>query len=242
MPPHSSHLLQPLDVSCFAVLKRSYGRQIEDLMRAGVNHIDKSDFLPAYFTARTEALTLRTIRSGFAATGLVPYDPERVLSKLNTQLQTPTPPILSVDEQASWVPETPHNIQELESQAKAIGDFVRRRTAGSTSPTDRAVRQLVKGCQMAMHSAVLLADENKKLRAANERQKKKRAVRRSYIATGGVLTVQEGLDRSVAANTELTAQFTGGVKERRIRAPRTCSVCGSLEHTARTCPNKVNSN
>src|SRR5450432_4589654 len=31
MPPHSSHLLQLLDVSCFAVLKRSYGRQIKGL-------------------------------------------------------------------------------------------------------------------------------------------------------------------------------------------------------------------
>jgi hypothetical protein len=48
MPPHSSHLLQPLDVSCFATLKRSYGRQIELLMRDGVNHIDKPDFLTAY--------------------------------------------------------------------------------------------------------------------------------------------------------------------------------------------------
>jgi hypothetical protein len=235
MPPHSSHLLQPLDISCFAGLKRSYGRQIEDLMRVGVNHIDKSDFLPAYFTARTEALTLNTVRSGFAAAGLVPYDPERVLSKLNTQLRTPTPPPPLI-EQAPWVPETPHNIQELEFQAKAIGDFVQRRTAGSSSPTDRAIQQLVKGCQMAMHSAVLLADENKKLRAANERQKKKRAVRRSYIATGGVLTIQEGLNRSVITDIEPLGQFTSGVAERRIRAPRTCSMCKSLEHTARTCP------
>ena len=67
-------------------------------MRVGVNHIDKSDFLTAYLTARTEALTSNTVRSGFAATGLVPYDPERVLLKLNTQLRTPTPPILSVNE------------------------------------------------------------------------------------------------------------------------------------------------
>lgn len=242
MPPYSSHLLQPLDVSCFAGLKRLYGRQVEDLMRAGVSHINKSDFLPAYFTARIEALTPNTVRSGFAATGLVPYEPERVLSKLNTQLRTPTPPLPPTAEQAPWVPETPHNIQELELQAKAIGDFVQRRTAGSSSPTDRAIQQLVKGCQMAMHSAVLLADENKKLRAANERQKKKRAIRRSYITTRGVLTVQEGLDRSVATNLEPTGQSAGGVEELRIRAPRTCSMCKSLEHTARTCPLRFNSN
>ena len=95
---------------------------------------------------------------------------------------------------------------------------------------------------MAMHSADLLADENKKLQAANERQKKKRAVRRSFIATGGVLTVQEGLDRSVAANIELMGQSIGGAGERRICAPRTCSICRSLEHTAYTCPDRVNSN
>ena len=90
-----------------------------------------------------------------------------------------------------------------------------------------------------MYSAVLLADENKKLRAANERQKKKRAVRRSYITTGGVLTIQEGVNRSVTTNTEATGESTGGVEERRIRAPRTCSICRSLEHTARTCLDKV---
>ncbi len=63
-----------------------------------------------------------------------------------------------------------------------------------------------------MYSAVLLADENKKLRAANERQKKKRAVRRSYIATGGALMVQEGLDRSVTINIEPMSEFMGGVE------------------------------
>jgi len=45
---------------------------------------------------------------------------------------------------------------------------------------------------MAMHSAVLLAEENRQLRSENERQKKKKAKRGSYIAARGVLTVQEG--------------------------------------------------
>ena len=93
-----------------------------------------------------------------------------------------------------------------------------------------------------MHSAVLLTDENKKLRAANERQKKKRAVQRSYIATGGVLTVQEGLNRSVTVNSEPIGQIIGRVEEPRIRAPRMCSLCRSLKHIARTCPLNINSN
>ena len=208
MPPHSSHLLQPLDVGCFSVLKRLYGRQIETLMRNGVNHIDKQDFLKAYYTARTETMNQSNIQSSFAAIGVVPYDPERVLSKLNTQLRTPTPPPLPLPalDQGPWIPETPHNTAQLELQSKAIKDYIKRRTRSPPSPTDLALNQLVKGCQMAMNSAVLLAEENRQLRAENERQKKKKAKKRSYIATGGTLTVQEGLDLSRISNEGLQSR------------------------------------
>ena len=59
----------------------------------GINHINKPDFLTAYLTAREESMAINTIHNKFAATGLVLYDPERVLSKLNTQLRTPIPPL-----------------------------------------------------------------------------------------------------------------------------------------------------
>jgi hypothetical protein len=71
-------------VSCFAVLKRVYGRQIEEYVRNGLNYIDKADFLSAYVVARNESMTTNTVRSGFSATGLIPFNPERVLLKLNT--------------------------------------------------------------------------------------------------------------------------------------------------------------
>jgi DDE superfamily endonuclease len=91
MPPHSSHLLQLLDVSCFSLLKRAYGSRIKQFTQARVNHIDKADFLVAYNSARKEAFTASTIQSGFAGAGLVLYDPNRVLAKFGTQLQTPSP-------------------------------------------------------------------------------------------------------------------------------------------------------
>lgn len=91
MPAHSSHLLQPLDVGCFAVLKRSYGRLVDQQTRMGINHIDKLDFLAAYPQARLDTFKDRTIQNAFRATGLVPVDPTQVLEKLNIQLRTPTP-------------------------------------------------------------------------------------------------------------------------------------------------------
>src|SRR5450432_2211420 len=169
-------------------------------MRNGVNHIDKQDFLEAYYAARIETMNQSNIHSSFAAIGVVPYDPERVLAKLNTQLRTLTPPPATALNQGPWIPETPHNTTQLELQSKAIKDYIKRRTRSPPSPIDLALNQLVKGCEMAMNSAVLIVEENRQLRIENQRQKKKRAKRRSYIATGGVLIVQEGLDLSQTAN------------------------------------------
>ncbi|KIM93867.1 hypothetical protein OIDMADRAFT_137030, partial [Oidiodendron maius Zn] len=45
IPPHSSHILHPLDVSCFAVLKRLYRQDIEAQMQVGINYINKDDIL-----------------------------------------------------------------------------------------------------------------------------------------------------------------------------------------------------
>jgi len=241
MPPHSSHLLQPLDVACFAVLKRTYGLNIQAQMWAGINYIDKDDFLELYLPAREVTYSSRIVQSGFRATGLVPFEPEEVLSRLYIQLQTPSPVRPTLEATAPWVPETPHNLRELDLQTKAIQGLIRYRTQTPPSPTIQAVNQLVKGCQMAMQSAVILAAENKKLRAANEKVKKKRQKKKSYIGKGGVLSAQEvqeahrGVGNKVESNIPMIEQPS---QPGPSRAPQMCSICRSLDHTARSCPER----
>ncbi|KAJ5300123.1 hypothetical protein N7508_007366 [Penicillium antarcticum] len=75
MPAHSSHILQPLDIGCFAPLKRSYGRIVDRWMRAGVDFVDKLEFLSNYPEARSDAFTFETIQNSFRAAGLLPYNP-----------------------------------------------------------------------------------------------------------------------------------------------------------------------
>lgn len=65
LPPHSSHLAQPLDIGCFSVLKRAYGQQIEMFIKANINHITKVEFFLAFTTAYKE---------WFRGAGLVPFD------------------------------------------------------------------------------------------------------------------------------------------------------------------------
>ena len=89
-------------------------------MQVGISHIDKDDFLTLYQEIRLAVFQSGTIQSGFRATRIVPFDPDRVLSELHVQIQTPSPPRVLTQAPRPWDPETPHDIAELELQIKAV--------------------------------------------------------------------------------------------------------------------------
>jgi hypothetical protein len=157
------------------VLKRAYSRLVEFRIRYGSNHINKLDFLKAYPTTRIEAFKSETIKNSFQSTGLIPFAPERVLLKLNIRLRTPTPPpSRGSDLSRNFTPKTPFTEKELRRQASSIKALLRTRSRSPPSPSDRALNQLVKGFRLTIQGTILLAKENKELRAANEKQKQKR--------------------------------------------------------------------
>ena len=112
LPPHSSHILQPLDVACFSPLKRAYGLEVEKLIMAGVQHVEKCDFLELFIRARSQVMTKANTRAGFRAAGIVPFDPSEALDKLRAPIETPprSSPPLSQDLEYGWQPTTPRNI------------------------------------------------------------------------------------------------------------------------------------
>jgi hypothetical protein len=234
MPAHTSHLLQPLDVSCFSPLKAAYGHEIAELARQGVFHIDKEEFLSIYPRVRSSVFTEQTIQSGFRATGLVPFCPERVLSCL-TVIRTPSPPGTTAGAEAVWTAETPHTTTQLEQQARHVRELLQRQ---SQSPTSQAIRQLVKGCQLAMNSATILAEENRKLRVANQRKRQRQNRRRQYIATGGALQAEEG-QRLAAEAERVLEQVAQEDRVGRPRAPPTCSNCHVQGHKRNQCTQRL---
>jgi hypothetical protein len=119
MPAHILHLLQPLNIGCFSPLKRIYGCEVQELARQGIHHIDKEDFLTTYIKVRLSIFSDQNIKSGFLATGLVPYNPQRVLSSL-TVTKTPSPPGTASGAAPLWTLETPHTTAQLEQQARLV--------------------------------------------------------------------------------------------------------------------------
>jgi len=61
-------------------------------MRMNITYISKLEFLYTFREAFFTLITEKNIQGGFAGAGFVPYDPERVISKLDIRIRTPTPP------------------------------------------------------------------------------------------------------------------------------------------------------
>ncbi|OJD26065.1 hypothetical protein ACJ73_02566 [Blastomyces percursus] len=107
---------------------------------------------------------------------------------------------------------------------KKIKGYMQEYAQGSSSPTNRAMNQLVKGCRMAMYNATILAKENKQLRAANEKQKRKRQRGCTYIAEEGVLTVREGMDRIQPTEEERSRVVEASNSRPQKRAASRCTL------------------
>jgi DDE superfamily endonuclease/Tc5 transposase DNA-binding domain/helix-turn-helix, Psq domain len=239
MPPHSSHLLQPLDVGCFGPLKRAYSRQIENLMRVHISHITKVEFFLAFKAAFTAAMTEENIRGSFRGSGLVPLDPGSVISKLDLKLKTPTPSGSPCPPSTPWVSKTPQNPLETVSQSEFIKGRIAQHQHSSPTPIYSALDQFTKGAQTMIHSVALLTARVKALEEANHTLSKRRRAKKARFREGGSLTVQDGQDlldqKAVDEQMMQEIRDNSGRKRRVETRERRCGNCGKTGHNTRTC-------
>jgi len=225
MPPHSSHLLQPLDISCFAPLKHYYGQKIREMAQNGIHAIDKMDFLSIYTKVHGQAFSETNILSAFAAAGLIPLKPERVLAKLN--IKTPTPPSSSSSNQSFYLGKTPANLYQLNQQKKQIQDL--QKQSLSSIAAEQMLEKVIKGAEMAMQNSILLQQELHQLHTSKKHQNEKKKTTRAFIQDGGSLTGDEGLQR--LREREVLQEPSS-----RSRRPARCSNCNQEGHNRLKCP------
>ncbi|SCO92492.1 related to transposase [Fusarium oxysporum] len=168
MPPHASHLLQPLDVGCFGPLKKAYGREIEQLIRCSITYISKTEFFPAFHAAFQATITEKNIKGGFRGAGLAPFNPESVTSKLDMKLRTPTPPEEVAEPLNPWVSKTPKTVLEVQSQSAYLQKRIRRHHSSSPESLVQAVKCFEKGTSIVMHKLALVESRMNDLEQANE--------------------------------------------------------------------------
>jgi hypothetical protein len=243
LPPHSSHLTQPLDVGCFSVLKRAYGWQIETFIKAHINHITKVEFFLAFVAAYKESMTTQNAQAGFRGAGLVPFDPEAVLSKLDVKLRTPTPSRPSTANTNPWVSQTPSNPTEALSQTTLVRNRIARHQGSSPTPLFETIAALAKGTERMAHEMTLLSAEVRTLRAANEALSKRRRAKKTRVRQGGALIVEDAQDilaqKDIDEQVRRDVREAGGNRKEGQSSGRRCGICRKAGHNAQTCQKAV---
>jgi hypothetical protein len=151
MPPHSSHLLQPLDFGRFSLLKKAYGREIEHLARCSIIHVSETEFFPAFYVEFQDTMTEKNIKAAFRGAGLIPLDPESVVSKLDVQPRTPTPVVEEAGPSTAWVSKAPRTVLEAQSQSEYLNRRMRRHKSSSPESNLEVLKSLSKGTMAMMY-------------------------------------------------------------------------------------------
>ena len=88
--PHTTHLMQPLDVVVFQPYKHHHAEAVDEATRTGCVEFNKMEFLAALPEIRKKTFKRSTIQSAWRQSGLIPYNPRIVLDKI-LHLATPEP-------------------------------------------------------------------------------------------------------------------------------------------------------
>jgi len=98
LPPHSSHLLQPLDVSVFGPLKVGWKRVASTFTHFSGRPLNNFNFARLYKVAWNTSITASVIAGGFKRSGIYPFDRKAVVTTMvPDQRNSPAVPTIPDD-------------------------------------------------------------------------------------------------------------------------------------------------
>lgn len=181
MPPHCSHILQPLDVGVFAAFKRYHTIETHAISRLSSQRIPRAEWIELLSRARTKAMSKENILSGWRGTGLYPALPMRVLRELpkNSPIPTPQPitPGMTTNLDLSLLKSSPPESVELSRSNKRFTESLYECPA-VVSPVRRYAERMTRLCETQNATIAIqakqLADQSELLRKRKKAKKGKR--------------------------------------------------------------------
>jgi hypothetical protein len=184
-------------------------------------------------------MTAQNAQARFRGAGLVPFDPQAVLSKLDMKLQTPTPSRPSTANSNPWVSQTPSNLTEALSQSTLVRSRIARHQGSSLTPLFETVAALVKDTERIAYEMTLLSTEVRTLRAANEALSKRCRAKKTRVYQEGALTVEDTQDmiaqKDVDEQVRRDLRTERGIRKEGQPSKQRYRTCGKAGHNTRTC-------
>jgi hypothetical protein len=232
LPSHTSHKLQPCDVGPFGPLKTAYRDQVERLNRGGIDTVGKEDFTYLYSPARDRTLTDRNIRAGWAANGLFPFNPARVLNHVSRPMAEAValrPDIASTDVpdevlQTPVTPVTPVTAEALTSLHDMIKQDIRVLDEMSKGHLKRRVQKLASAAQVSFAERALLSDRNRFLFKINNEAKVRRSTKSLVLGKAKVMSYEDLEEARVkrATKERAAAEKGKGKHSPKCKTPAQC--------------------
>ena len=231
LPSHTSHKLQPCDVAVFASLKVAYREQVDRLERGGVNTIGKQHFTSLFSPAREKAFTLKNIKAGFAASGLFPFNPDRVLRpmpKPPADLNVPNANEVKVgscpQDVALQTPVTPVSAEGFMSlQNLIIKQDAYALDNTSKQKLEKHVLKLTKAGQMFLVKNALQEDQIQFLNTINNEAKVRRSTKSLVLGKAKVMSYED-LEKARAKRADKEAAKEAKGKGKRGRKRKSAAL------------------
>ena len=192
LPPHLTHILQPLDVVVFQPLKHYYSKELDIMVRDGLTNITKIEFLQCIQQARRQAFKKCTICSAFQKTGIRPFNPQVVLEVLQKRVpqRTPSPSgEQGKDEQDSSPFQTPCTLRQLNKVADVLTEEL------CDDDFDNRFRynlsRFIRGSLTQATELVQTRRDLSRTRYAEYVQNRRRVMKNTPLKAGGLIAVKE---------------------------------------------------
>jgi hypothetical protein len=220
LPPHCSHVLQPLDVGVFSPLKRALAAETDRVSRLDPGRIARVEWTSMYIRARAKALTLSNIQSGWRATGLEPLSPITVLDKIASKT-TPAPSDTrtvtnSESLDFSLLNSSPPEGTELQ-QANALLNAALRDADTLRSPVKRYTARMTRAFEATQSELVAVRKELANTQELLRTRKARKTGKRVALQGRFVFSTQEVLE--IARQAEESTAKKKDRKRRQQRSP-----------------------
>ena len=227
LPPHSTHLLQPLDVGIFQTYKKNFKNSIQNEVFHGLTEMSKTDFFAIFQGFSDRTFAPNRIQSAFRKTGLIPYNPSIVLDKMKDfgGIQEVESEELSEEEESAFatpppLPWTEFRTPITNTQRRRGSEYIQSRVRSGLPLTPvviRVMEKVEKGTDQLVISGQLAQELLRANNAYAEKRKERKEGSNKVVQKYGEIYGHQA--RRQIEEDEEDEKRVVNMREKRLQAP-----------------------